>query len=139
MCQAAKERAEQMEVATDVVRIRDNEDDVMMVAEDAINPSVYIPNAKGKHSAPQNNIGRGAGIITLFFILTAVVSIHIPMFSFNRWYDYSHTHVLLFRLLIPTISPWQIHSLRLSKDQYEQKKAKILTPQLNEAVLFYFI
>ena len=50
---AAKERAEQMKVAADFVMILDNEDDVMMEAEEAINPSTYIPNAKDKHAAPR--------------------------------------------------------------------------------------
>ena len=43
---AAKERAEQMKVATDFVRILDNEVDVMLEAQEAINPEIYIPNAK---------------------------------------------------------------------------------------------
>ena len=49
---AAKERAEQMKVAADFVMILDNEDDVMMETEEAINPSTYIPNTKDKHDAP---------------------------------------------------------------------------------------
>ena len=46
-----KERAEQMKVAADFIRILDNEDDIMMEAEEAINPSTHIPNAKDKHDA----------------------------------------------------------------------------------------
>ena len=58
---AAKERAEQMKVAADFVRILDNEDDVMLEAEEAINPSVYIPHSNDKHGAPKKKSGRGGG------------------------------------------------------------------------------
>ena len=56
---AAKERAEQMKVATDFVRILDSEADVMLEAQEAINPEVYIPNAKDTHGAPRKKFGRG--------------------------------------------------------------------------------
>ena len=55
----AKERAEQMKVASDFVRILDSEADVMLEAEEAINPDVYIPNAKDKHGAPRKKFGCG--------------------------------------------------------------------------------
>ena len=56
---AAKERAEQMKVATDFVRILDNEAYVMLEVQEAINPEVYIPHAKDKHGAPRKKFGRG--------------------------------------------------------------------------------
>ena len=59
---AAKDRAEQMKVATDFVRILDSEADVMLKAQEAIDPEVYIPNAKDSHGAPQKKAGgRGRG------------------------------------------------------------------------------
>ena len=42
----AKERAEQIKVAMDFIRILDSEADVMLKAQEAINQEVYIPNAK---------------------------------------------------------------------------------------------
>ena len=48
-----------MKVASDFVRILDSEADVMLEAEEAINPDVYIPNAKDKHGAPRKKFGRG--------------------------------------------------------------------------------
>ena len=56
---AAKERAEQMKVATDFVRILDSEADVMLEAQKAINPEVNIPNAKDTHGVPRKKFGRG--------------------------------------------------------------------------------
>ena len=56
---AAKERAEQMKVATDFVRILDSEADVMLDAQEAINPEVYIPNAKDTHGVLRKKFGRG--------------------------------------------------------------------------------
>ena len=56
---AAKERAEQMKVATDFVRILDSEVDVMLEVQEAINPEVYIPNAKDTHGVPRKKFGRG--------------------------------------------------------------------------------
>ena len=58
---AVKERAEQMKVAEDFARIMDNEDDVMLEAEEANNPSMYIPNVKDKHGAPRKKKGLGRG------------------------------------------------------------------------------
>ena len=55
----AKERAEQMKVASDFMRILDSEADVMLEAEEAINPDVYILNAKDKHGAPRKKFGCG--------------------------------------------------------------------------------
>ena len=59
---AAKERAEQMKVTTDFVRILDSEADVMLEAQEAIDLEVDIPNAKHLHGTPWKKAGgRGHG------------------------------------------------------------------------------
>ena len=58
----AKDRAEQMKVTTDFVRILDSEVDVMLKVQEAIDLEVYIPNAKDSHGTPQKKAGgRGCG------------------------------------------------------------------------------
>ena len=52
-------RAKQMKVAMDFMRILDNEADVMLEAQEAINPEVYIPNAKDTHGTPRKKFGCG--------------------------------------------------------------------------------
>ena len=47
----ARDRAQQIRVAEDFANILDNEEDVLMEAEEAINPSHYVPK-KGSHRAP---------------------------------------------------------------------------------------
>ena len=54
---AAKDRAEQMKITTDFVRILDSEADVMLEAQEAIDQEVYIPNAKDLHGAPRKKAG----------------------------------------------------------------------------------
>ena len=59
---AAKDRAEQMKVTTDFVRILDSEADVMLKVQEAIDPEVYIPNSKHLHGTPWKKAGgRGRG------------------------------------------------------------------------------
>ena len=49
----AKDHAEQMKVAEDFGKIFDNEDDVIIEAEEANNPSMYISKTLSSHGAPK--------------------------------------------------------------------------------------
>ena len=49
----AKDHAEQMKVAEDFGKIFDNEEDVIIEAEEANNPSIYIPKTLSSHGAPK--------------------------------------------------------------------------------------
>ena len=57
----SRDHAEQMKVAEDFGNIFENEEDVMLEAEEANNPSMYIPKAMAKHRAPQGKRARKKG------------------------------------------------------------------------------
>ena len=60
----AKDHAEQMKVAEDFGKIFDNEDDFIIEAEEANNPSMYIPKTLFSHGAPKirQKYKRGGGV-----------------------------------------------------------------------------
>ena len=57
----SRDHAEQMKVAEDFGNIFENEEDVMLEAEEANNPSMYILKAIAKHRVPQGKRGRKKG------------------------------------------------------------------------------
>ena len=57
----SRDHAEQMKVAEDFGNIFENEEDVMLEAEEANNPSMYILKAMAKHRVPQGKRGRKKG------------------------------------------------------------------------------